>query len=59
MYKFFFRSNCQISLEHDDLNQQISEANTKVLKSFEAYEGLKSGWIIDHVIKLEIIQGKF
>lgn len=55
----FFRSNCQIILTDNELTEQVSEAIEKMLKSFESFEGLKSGWVIDFVKKLEIKTGLY
>lgn len=55
----FFRSHCQIILRDDEIADQVSKAAEKILSAFETFEGLKSGWVIDFVKKLEIKTGLY
>lgn len=49
-----YRSNCEVSVNEDEVNQHIHQTNQKMMKSFEAFEGRKKRWVIVCVHRLAI-----
>lgn len=47
------------TLNEEDLKSDIEIAILKMLQSFDSFEGLKSGWVIEEVLHLQVKIGVY
>ena len=55
----YFRSTCMTNLTEDDLISNYEIAYTKILTSFDSFEGHGSGWVLNKIAGLDINVGKY